>query len=74
MPQITVVLTVKLDVADDETASYFVDPATNTPTIGFIADLFDEFEDSFAGTVVTINDKTQAQVGIELQAQLNDQG
>ena len=73
MPQeieVTLKLKIKVEEADD--ASYYLDATTNEATPSFIADFFDEFEDSYAASsLLTVNDKTREQVAEALQAELN---
>ena len=73
MPQIEVTLSLNLDVADPDAASYFVNPTTNEVTASFIADIFDEFSGGYFGppetTLLTVNNKTSATIQAELTAE-----
>jgi hypothetical protein len=68
--EIEVTLRLKLKVEDQEEADYYLDAATNEPAVSFIADVFDEFEDSFTAPLVSVNGRTKDQIAQALQAEI----
>jgi hypothetical protein len=67
MPELTVNLSIKIQVAEKQDTEYYLNPITNEATPSFIADIMDEMEDSFAGEVISVNGLTQQQVLKKLQ-------
>lgn len=68
--EVSLTFTIKAEVATEEEKNYFLDSATNNPSIPVLADILDCTDGIVFEKVTSINDKTPEQLKAALQAEL----
>jgi len=65
--QVSLTVTITAEVDNQEEADYFLDAATNSPSVPFLADVVDCLDGIVVKKILSINDKTPDQIKAALQ-------